>query len=180
MKKVFVTVGTTKFPKLVDAITQLPTLQALKHCGYGEVQIQTGLQFEGPKIDPKLKATVQQQDSGWTVRLDSLVLRYGEYFEDFGGQIARADLVISHAGAGSCLEVLKLGKPLIVVVNEELMDNHQLELANQLQDDGFLYFCTCDNLSSTLCKDLSGLKPYPKPDQGLFGAYLDKCCGFPV
>lgn len=178
MKKVFVTVGTTKFPKLVDAITQLPTLQALKHWGYGEIQIQTGLEFDGPKIDPKLQAAVLKQDNRWTVCWDALVLSYGEYFEDFGGQIAKADLVISHAGAGSCLDVLKMGKPLIVVVNEELMDNHQLELADQLQENGYVYFCTCDNLSSTLCKDLSELKPYPKPEEGLFGGYLDKCCGF--
>lgn len=180
MKKVFVTVGTTKFPKLVDTITQLPTLQALSHCGYTEIQIQTGRQFDSPKIDPKLKATVQQQDNCWTVRLDTLVIHYDQYFEDFEGQIAKADLVISHAGAGSCLDILKMGKPLIVVVNEELMDNHQLELADQLQKDGYVYFCTCDNLSSTLCKDLKVLKPYPKPDEGLFGGYLDKCCGFAV
>lgn len=46
-------------------------------------------------------------------------------------------------GAGSCLEVLGAGKPLLVVINDKLMDNHQLELAKQLQADGHLLYCTC-------------------------------------
>ena len=41
-----------------------------------------------------------------------------------------ARLVISHAGSGSIFEALALCKPLIVVVNEALMDNHQAELAD--------------------------------------------------
>ncbi|KFQ01869.1 Putative bifunctional UDP-N-acetylglucosamine transferase and deubiquitinase ALG13, partial [Leptosomus discolor] len=57
--------------------------------------------------------------------------------------LERADLVISHAGAGSCLETLEKGKPLIVVINEKLMDNHQLELAKQLHRGGHVLCCNC-------------------------------------
>ena len=46
-------------------------------------------------------------------------------------------------GSGSVLETLQAGRPMIVVINELLMDNHQLELANQLADDGHLFYATC-------------------------------------
>ena len=45
-------------------------------------------------------------------------------------------------GAGSCLETLGAGKAMVVVINELLMGNHQLELANQLHRDGHLFYCT--------------------------------------
>jgi len=41
-----------------------------------------------------------------------------------------ADLVVSHAGAGSLFEALRLRRPLIAVPNPLLMDNHQAELAS--------------------------------------------------
>lgn len=49
----------------------------------------------------------------------------------------------SPVGAGSCLETLEKGKPLLVVINEKLMDNHQLELAKQLHRDGHVLYCNC-------------------------------------
>jgi beta-1,4-N-acetylglucosaminyltransferase len=40
------------------------------------------------------------------------------YRPSLAEELRAADLVISHAGAGTCLEVLELGKPLVVIVNQ--------------------------------------------------------------
>ncbi|KRT80013.1 Glycosyltransferase [Oryctes borbonicus] len=159
-KRVFVTVGTTHFDELIETVSKPEILEALKNLGYTEVQFQTGTSSFDMLSDP------------------NITLLYDKYFEDFGKQIEIADLVISHAGAGSCLEVLRKQKPLIVVINENLMNNHQTELAEQLESDGYLYFCTCQTLKNTLCKDLNLLKLYPTTNENLFGDYLDKCMGF--
>jgi len=41
------------------------------------------------------------------------------------------------------MEVLAANKPLLVVINEDLMDNHQLELAQQLYNDGHVLYSKC-------------------------------------
>lgn len=70
-------------------------------------------------------------------------------------RIKRARLVISHAGTGSILDTLRdnPGTPLIVVPNESLMDNHQLEVANQLQPR-YLLVSKVENLTETVKKAL--------------------------
>ncbi|NXS95177.1 ALG13 transferase, partial [Jacana jacana] len=93
--------------------------------------------------------------------------------------LRRADLVISHAGAGSCLEALEKGKPLVVVINEKLMNNHQLELAKQLHSDGHVICCNCSTLVETLqTMDLTALKPFPPGQPEKFALFLDKVVGF--
>ena len=43
-----------------------------------------------------------------------------------------------YVGAGCISESLGLKKPLIVVINDKLMNNHQRELADQLSEEGYL------------------------------------------
>ncbi|KAL7979959.1 hypothetical protein Chor_004428 [Crotalus horridus] len=84
----------------------------------------------------------------------------------------------TQARAGSCLEVLEAGKPLLVVINDQLMDNHQLELARQLHKDGHLFYCTCKTLVEMLrSMDLSTLKPFLPGQPEKFAAFLDNVIG---
>lgn len=131
-KSVFVTVGTTKFDKLIETVTDNRTLEALQRKGYKSMTIQSG--------------------NGTFVIDPSSVIKITSYkFKpDIGLDMSCSDLVISHGGAGSIMQALDLKKPLLVVVNEDLMDNHQFELAEKLYDEKRLYYTTCKNLRNCI------------------------------
>ncbi|KAF5280620.1 hypothetical protein FQA39_LY05268 [Lamprigera yunnana] len=153
-------VGTTKFEKLIETTSKKEILDIFEKLGYTNIQYQIGNGEMSKKVHSNLN------------------LSYSKYFDNFEEEIEKSDLVISHAGAGTCIQVLKKQKPLIVVINDSLMDNHQTELAEQLEKDGLLYCCTCETLSKTLLKDLSNLKLSLTPPSHLFSNYLNKCMGF--
>lgn len=156
--KIFITVGTTRFDLLCECILRPDVVNALKNIGCKEVMFQIG----NSDVEPA------------KYEIEGVKLILYRFKESIQEDIRNADLVISHAGAGSCLEALAHKKPLLVVVNEDLMDNHQLELAERLQVDGHLYYCTCDTLISTLnVVDFDLLHPFPKADPILFTNYLD-------
>lgn len=65
---------------------------------------------------------------------------------DFQKYMESADIVITHAGTGSVIPSLKLGKKVIVFPRREEygehLDNHQLELANVLTSSGYTLCAT--------------------------------------
>ncbi|KAL4222377.1 UDP-N-acetylglucosamine transferase subunit ALG13 [Mactra antiquata] len=161
-KRVFVTVGTTKFDKLIQTICKPATLKCLQMLGYSEVLLQIG------------SGEVIPTDNRPAIKLD-----YYRYKSSIKEDIESADLIISHAGAGSCLEVLGAKKKLLVVINDELMNNHQLELAYQLYKDKHLYYCTCLNLTETLeDADFTCLEEFQPGKPELFVDHIDKMMGF--
>uniref|UniRef100_A0A2K6MK07 UDP-N-acetylglucosamine transferase subunit ALG13 n=2 Tax=Rhinopithecus TaxID=542827 RepID=A0A2K6MK07_RHIBE len=130
MKCVFVTVGTTSFDDLIACVLAPDSLQKTESLGYNRLILQIG------------RGTVVPEPFS----TESFTLDVYRYKDSLKEDIRKADLVISHAGAGSCLEALEKGKPLVVVINGKLMNNHQLELAKQLHKEGHLFYCTCSTL----------------------------------
>ena len=70
--------------------------------------------------------------------------------------------------------MLEAKKPLIVVVNENLMNNHQTELAEKLGRDGYLEYCFASTLIETIKKfDASTLKEFPAGNLEAFSEFID-------
>ncbi|CAF3518200.1 unnamed protein product [Rotaria socialis] len=158
-KSAFVTVGSTQFDLLIETIVHDPNvLQTLVDClQINKLILQIG-NSQMPLIDNI-----------------SIPIECYPYKDSIENDIQQADIVISHAGAGTILQALEAHKPLLVVVNEKLMNNHQLEIANEMEQHGYLFHCTCSKLATTLKQFVNHtFKQYEKGDPLLFGQYLNK------
>ncbi|KAK5075164.1 N-acetylglucosaminyldiphosphodolichol N-acetylglucosaminyltransferase catalytic subunit alg13 [Lithohypha guttulata] len=143
-KRCFVTVGATaSFTSLIRAVLEPAFLETLHAQKYTELRIQYGK--DGKKIfedyiwvlPDDLKQKVQIEITGFDFRKDGLreemlAARKG------GGQQGAEGCVISHAGSGSILDALRIEVPIIVVPNTDLLDNHQLELAEALAEQNYV------------------------------------------
>jgi beta-1,4-N-acetylglucosaminyltransferase len=100
------------------------------------------------------------------------------YKNSISEEMAHADLIIGHAGAGTCMEVLELGKPFVAVINNALMDDHQSDLAGQLAKDGHLLCTIPENLHKTLRDpSLFSPAPFPKSDPTIFSQFMKNLLG---
>lgn len=169
---VFVTVGTTSFEELVDTIVTDEILAILQRVQCKLLKVQFG---NGKSID---KSIIQRAAAKYSITIECY-----DFKANISSDIASSDLVISHAGAGSCIEVLTLKKSLIVVVNDKLMNNHQTELAHQLFIEGYLLYCSPPTLTKTLTnldQKVLHLKPYEPGHNNMtkFINYLNNMMGF--
>lgn len=111
--------------------------------------------------------------------------------------MSNADLIISHAGAGSIMEGLEhcrkynsqCGqdeshdmKKLVVVINDILMDNHQCELAYALEKRNFLYVLSKPDmlLQTEKVQRIEHFLPvcFEGGDDSSFGSLLDDFMGY--
>ncbi|KAF6136461.1 hypothetical protein GIB67_035020 [Kingdonia uniflora] len=97
-----------------------------------------------------------------------------------GPQLSLADQSDNIRSSGSIFETVRLGKPLIVVVNEDLMDNHQSELAEELAERKHLLCARPQTLYQTISDmNLDSLTPYPPADAQPAAKLINKFLGFP-
>ncbi|XBH58009.1 uncharacterized protein [Aegilops tauschii subsp. strangulata] len=165
-RMVFVTVGTTCFDALVKVADSEEVKQALLQKGYTDLRIQMG---RGTYTPSKVSGNLNLQVEHFT------------FLPSIADSIREASLVISHAGSGSIFETLRLGKPLIVVVNEDLMDNHQSELAEELAEQNHLLCAHPQTLRETVeAMDLHALQPYIPGEARPVVALINEFLGFPV
>lgn len=170
-----ITVGTTEFNHLIENIDENcdKLLNALKDKGINCLTIQKGRgKYKPTKIIQRNK-----------------ILKYMKYINivDYlkGDQFAKlmndSSLIISHAGAGSILESLRMNKKLFVVNNDTLMHNHQLEICRPLAKKKYLYYSpnVKEFIQILSDSDYSShvLRRYPSADYDAFPKLLNKEMG---
>jgi beta-1,4-N-acetylglucosaminyltransferase len=127
----FATVGSTSFDELVRALTTEATLSALSLLGIGTITIQYG----------RGNALQEEQTNEWTADSDheraerrTVTVRAFRYASSLVDELAHATIVVCHGGSGSVFEATAARPGCVVVVpNRSLMDDHQMELAEELQ-----------------------------------------------
>ncbi|KAI0647116.1 glycosyl transferase [Trametes meyenii] len=170
---IFLTVGSTRFDALVQAALSPPVQDALRARGYTSLDVQCGnSDFDISPLEQRAPDRWQRVDGALQVNVWRFKPSLREDYE-------RADLIISHAGSGTIIEVLRLGKPLIVVPNPTLQDNHQVELSDALAGLGHLRSSTVADLPQVIEKlDATALVPFPQFDGSRFRELLDEEMGF--
>ena len=159
-KVCFVTVGATaSFDSLIKATLSPPFLEALKTHNYTDLRLQHGKngqkvleEFESSKSTMR-EGTQDLNISGFDFKKQGLG---SEMRAAKGEGNAVEGVVISHAGAnsslsyrrgprltcrtgsGSILDALRIAAPIVVVPNPDLLDNHQQELAEELEIQGYV------------------------------------------
>ena len=157
---IFITVGTTEFDDFIKLIDQKSEfIDILQELGCQKLTIQIGRGIYEPN-------NIIINSSKHNINVE-----FYRFKSSLKEDMEKADLIISHCGAGSILESLTMKKILIVIVNTTLQENHQIELAEELSS---LDYCLSTNINNFF-EDLLKLKsrklkliPFPIVDYNLF------------
>ncbi|KAI9368776.1 glycosyltransferase family 28 C-terminal domain-containing protein [Aspergillus egyptiacus] len=155
-KLCFVTVGATaSFNLLLESILDVTFLEALHDYGYTDLFIQYGK--DGQQFFDAFVATYPpSHPSRHGIAVEGFDFNPAGLDDEMRLAKAKPDenrssgVVISHAGSGSILSALRFGVPLVVVPNPTLQDNHQEELAEVLQEQGYAIWSNYREVSSAL------------------------------
>ncbi|KAI6749155.1 hypothetical protein HG531_008102 [Fusarium graminearum] len=134
-----VTVGATAgFKTLIDSVLSVSYWQYIVSQGFTELHVQCGPDAASAK--QQLTLLQDEIPSGLTIEIfdvkKNLMKEEMILCKDLQGQ-RQLGLVISHAGTGTILDAWKMGLPIVVVPNTELLDDHQAEMAKHLSKEGY-------------------------------------------
>ncbi|KAE8445318.1 hypothetical protein EG329_013556 [Mollisiaceae sp. DMI_Dod_QoI] len=135
-KKVcFVTTGATaEFRELIQAVLSPDCLRALKDEGFTTMNFQCGDTLKDfPSLMPH--NILGMELNAFAFKKDGLNRDMREC-QALEGQREQG-LIILHAGAGTVMDAMRLGLSMVVVPNTSLLDNHQDELALELDAQNY-------------------------------------------
>jgi len=154
-KTCFVTIGATaSFAALIRSALSPDTLSALGKLGYTDLVVQYGQ--DGQELFDSAMQQVKTAGSSSNVNVTGFDLDQaglGKYMRQAKGGGARGGqegVVVSHAGSGTILDALRIAVPIIVVPNPDLLDNHQVELAEALAEQDYVVHGKLEQLPKAL------------------------------
>ncbi|KAI5955626.1 ALG13 [Candida jiufengensis] len=172
MTTLLITTGATvTFTSLIEKVLSLSFINNLIDIGVSKLYLQYGNEIKKSKHISKAAFEIILEKSGIIKQLNFKVNEDTEsntyklinfnieiiafpFSSNIDSYIKISDLVISHAGTGSIIDTLKYKKPLIVIVNDKLMDNHQLEIANEFVKLNYCLNENVENVNSNEFKDI--------------------------
>ncbi|BGP00137.1 UDP-N-acetylglucosamine transferase subunit ALG13 [Rhodotorula toruloides ATCC 204091] len=183
------TVGSTRFDPLVASFLDPTSLSSLSSLGIQHVLAQVG----NSSLPEGWKEGTRMTEQGLQVE----VVRF---LGDLEERVGRADLVVSHAGAGSILSFLRplnssspsssaerTRRQLVLIPNSTLMDSHQSDLADEMEKKGWAVVCRRpEDLPATLKQlasraEQQGEMPapdYPELYKGRMQRIIDETLGY--
>jgi len=153
-RECFVTIGATAgFKALIDAVLAPKFLQTLSELQYTRLIIQAG-----PDMPHYHAVKPTSSETSYDIEVSAFDYNktgLGEQMRGCQGKLpaVREGIVITHAGSGSILEALRVGVPFIMVPNPSLLDNHQTELAIEIENQGYGIHGELSDLASALRKN---------------------------
>ncbi|PBP18618.1 glycosyltransferase family 28 domain-containing protein [Diplocarpon rosae] len=146
-RECLITTGATaEFPELIKAALTSECLQTFVDNGFTRLNFQCG---ESMRAFEAVKPT----------EIPGLVIHGFDFNKNGLSKEMRAcqatkssekGLIICHAGAGTILDAMRLAVPLVVVPNSSLLDNHQEELADELEAQGYATRGDTRNLAAAI------------------------------
>ncbi|HAV1786727.1 PssE/Cps14G family polysaccharide biosynthesis glycosyltransferase [Enterobacter cloacae complex sp. JNL001] len=115
--KILVTVGTTRFDKLIK---QIASISALPHMANNFFMCQKANGLSNPETENYKEV---------------------EFIQSIENEYSHYDLVISHAGAGSIFSLLDHEKKIIIAPNLDRLDKHQSDIAKYMGEKEFAMIC---------------------------------------
>jgi len=148
-RECFVTVGATaSFKGLIKAVMAPEFVKKLIELDYTRLVIQCGPDMP---LFQELKDASDLKDLEVSA-FDFNKTGLGQEMRGCKGNagISKMGVVVSHAGSGSILDAMRIDVPIIVVPNPELLDDHQTELALEVQRQGYCVHGKLNNLPKAL------------------------------
>eukprot|EP01017_Pseudomicrothorax_dubius_P025073 TRINITY_DN2674_c0_g1_i2.p1 TRINITY_DN2674_c0_g1~~TRINITY_DN2674_c0_g1_i2.p1 ORF type:complete len:189 (-),score=60.49 TRINITY_DN2674_c0_g1_i2:106-612(-) len=159
-----VTVGTTRFDEMINEIDRPEVYEMFKKYGYTKIFIQYG------RGNPPKNFS----------RVEGLNVEIYDLKTTFSKDLNESDLIISHCGGGTIMEAVKAKRNMIAVVNDTLMDNHQMEMYEKMTAEHYIYGVKSPKELKTELELLVrkvqevGVKPYPEPKKDLISQIIQE------